>query len=63
MESNSLKGFNILTVHSIELKFSMYVIHHCPTYYIDLRLTVFLTGAQKEFLYITAYRIKFFKEL
>ena len=32
MELNSLKGSSIQTVHSIELKFGMYIVDHCPTY-------------------------------
>ena len=35
MESNSFKCFSIQTVHSIEFKFGMHIIGHCPRYYID----------------------------
>ena len=35
MESNSLKCTSIQMVHSIELKFGMYIIGHNPTYCID----------------------------
>ena len=56
MESISLKSSSIQTVHSIELKLSIYVIDHCPTYCInfgEFRINSFFTGAQKGFLYIT----------
>ena len=35
MELNSLKSSNNESVHSIELKFGMYIIDHCPIYCID----------------------------
>ena len=64
MESNSLKCFSIEMVHSIELKFGMYIIGLRPTYCVEFdefRLNSYFTGAQKKVLYITAYRVKFFK--
>ena len=35
VESNSLKYSSIQMVLSIELKFSMYIIGHCPTYCVE----------------------------
>ena len=44
-------------MHSIELKFSSCIIGYCPTYCMDFgefRINCCFTGAQKEFLHITA---------
>ena len=64
MESNSLKGTSIHTVHSIEFKFVMYIIGHRLTHCVDFGEFSFnsiFTGVRKEFLYITAYGVKSFK--
>ena len=61
MELNSLKCSSNQMVHSIELKFGMDIIGHHSTYFIEfgkLRINSFLTGAQKIFLYVTAYGVK-----
>ena len=62
MESNSLKCFSIQMVHSIEFKFGMYITGHCQRNPIDFgeyRMnSFFLQGHKKEFLYITAYKVK-----
>ena len=53
MESNSLKPSSIETVHSIELKFDMYIIGHLLTYSYDFgefRNTSVFTGVEKIFL-------------
>ena len=53
MESNSLKCSSIHMVHSIELKFDMYIIGHLPTYcaeFGEFRINSFFTGAQKRIL-------------
>ena len=67
MESNSLKGSGIQTMHSIELKFGMYIIgyHWTKTTYFSefLMHTFFLQEYQKDFLYIRANGVKFFKGL
>ena len=58
MELNALRGSSIETLHSIELKFDMYIMYHSPTYCIDFgefRINSFITAAQKYFLYITVY--------
>ena len=58
METNSLRGSSTQTVHSIELKFVMYIRGHHSTYFIDFsefRINLFLTGAERR---ITAYGIK-----
>ena len=50
MESNCLMCFSIQTGHSIELKFGMYIISHCPTYYVnfgEFKINSFFTGVQK----------------
>ena len=63
MESNSLKCFSIQMGHSIELKFGMYITGHRRTNPIDFgeyRMNSFLQEYKKEFLYITAYGVKFF---
>ena len=60
-ESNSSKCSSIQMVHSIELKFDMYVIGNHPTYCVEFgefRINSFLTGAKKLFSYITAYGVK-----
>ena len=61
MESNSLKGSSIQTVHSIVLKFDLYVTEHHLTYSIDFskfKINSFLQKYKKEFLYIAAYGVK-----
>ena len=65
MEPNSLKCSSIQTVHSIELKFAMYIIGHRLTYCADFSkfrinrfFFLFLQQHKKEFLYITTYRVK-----
>ena len=35
MELNALRGSSIETLHSIELKFDVYIIAHCPTYCVN----------------------------
>ena len=53
MESNSLKYSSIQMVRSIELKFSMYIIRHCPTHCVEFgefRINSFFTGTQKRIL-------------
>ena len=53
LEPNSLKCSSIQMVHSIELKFGMYIIGHRPTYSIDFdefRINSFFTGEQKRIL-------------
>ena len=53
MESNSLKCSSIQMVHSIELKFGMYITSHRRTNPIDFgeyRMNSFFTGAQKRIL-------------
>ena len=59
MESNSLKCSNIQTVRSIELKFGMYSTGHRRTNPIDFG-EYWMREYKKEFLYITAYGVKFF---
>ena len=47
MESNSLKCSSIQMVHSIKLKFGMYIIDHHPTYCVDfgeLGINIFCKG-------------------
>ena len=65
LESKSLKDSSIQTVHSIELKFVMYITDHYRTNITDFGEfqghSFFLQGYKKEFLYITAYGVKFFK--
>ena len=64
MESDSLKCSSIQIVHSIELKFGMYIIGHRSTNCIDFgeyRMNSFLQEFKKEFLYIRAYGVKFFE--
>ena len=62
MESNSLKYRSFQMVHSIELKFDVYVIGKCPTYCVNFgkfkNNSFFLQECKKEFLYITAYGVK-----
>ena len=62
MESYSLKCSNIQMVHSNELKYGMYIIGRCSincTDFGELRInSFFLQEHKKEFLYITAYRVK-----
>ena len=61
MESNSLRGYSVQTVHSVKLKFSMYIINHPLTFCIDfdeLRIYSFLREYEKEFSCITAYGVK-----
>ena len=53
MESNSLKCSSIDMVHSIDLKFGMYIIGHRPTHCVEFgefRINSFFTGAQKRIL-------------
>ena len=53
MESNSLKFSSIQMVRSTELKFSMYIIRHCPTHFVEFgefRINSFFTGTQKRIL-------------
>ena len=48
-------------VHSIELKFSMYILGHYPTYCVEFGefiIKVLLQEHKKEFLYFTAYGVK-----
>ena len=50
MQSNSIKGSSIQTVHLIELKFGMYIIGYRLTYCMDFgefRINRFFTGVQK----------------
>ena len=58
---------SVYTVHSIEFKFGIYIIGHRWTNPIDFGKywmhSFFLQEYEKEFLYITAYRVKFFKML
>ena len=65
MESNYLKGAYIQTVHSTEFKLDMYIIGHhwAKAIYFGefLMHSFFLQEYKKEFLYITAYGVKFFK--
>ena len=52
-------------MHSIELKFGVYITDHRRTNPIDLgecqMYSFFLQEYKKEFLYITANEVKFFK--
>ena len=53
MESNSLKCFSTQLLHSIELKFGMYIKDRRPTYCVEFgefRINSFFTGAQKKIL-------------
>ena len=64
MESNSLKGVCIKTVHSIEFKFGMHIIGHRRTktfVFVEFPMHSFLREYKKKNLYITAYGVKFFK--
>ena len=50
MKSNSLRGSSIQTVHSIQLKFGMFIIDPLPTFCIDFvefRINIFFAGVQK----------------
>ena len=51
MESNSLKCSSIQTVHSIELRFGMYIIRHRPIYCVDFgefRINNFLQESKND---------------
>ena len=51
MELNSLKCSGIQMVHSIELKFGMYIVGHDPAYCVEFgefRKNSFFTGAKKK---------------
>ena len=51
--ANSLKSSSIQTVHSIDLKYSMYIMRHYPTYYVDFgefKINSFYIGVQNFFL-------------
>ena len=64
MEWNSLKGSSIQTVHSIELKFGIYIISHHRTNLTDFceyRIHSFLQEYKKEFLYIRPTEWNFLK--
>ena len=53
MESNYLKCSYIQKVHSIELKFAMYIIGHRPRYCVEFgefMINSFFTGVQKRIL-------------
>ena len=52
---------SIQMLHPIELKFGMCIKDHHPTFGVEfreLRIKSFFTDLQKDFLYITAYRVK-----
>ena len=62
---NVIQCYFIQRVYSVEFKFGMYITGHHRTNPIDFRKyrthTFFLQKFKKEFLYITAYGVKFFK--
>ena len=54
MESNSLKCSSIQTVHSIELKFGMYIMRHRPIYCVEFsefRINSFFYRSTKNYSY------------